>query len=603
MNNLITKETTEEEHKKVYESYPETFKGGLEANPFYMSRVAPIYYEIPDGCRVLDIGCNNGEFMNLLKTKKKCKVWGVDLSSVALEEARTRGLNVEQASAEKLPFKDRSFDVVVLMEVIAHVLNPDKALQEARRVLRKGGFLLGSTPHKNLEDYMWEDKRLHRRYYTQWELLADLRESFSKNYLKTLKGGQFSLGLSESFIAKEDAEILFKSGGDDTLDWEEALKDKSILRAWFGPTQGPGDVYYRMRGFIDKMRSDKVEIGYEPYSVDGDDEPGAWQQKVRQSKDFPGRPVSTISLHHLEQCLKAADLSIWQITPYKDVLAVLRCAKDILKKPMITELDDWLFDLPSYNIASNPYSPNSECEWVAYEQMKHSDAFIVSTEFIKKMCNEMFPHIPAYIVRNAIDFNVWDKLDPVPLPRLGKEDGKIRIGYTGCANHDEDIKIVKEPLLALLEEYPNLEFIYPSHGLDSWREITHPRVLKWNTWVNIEKYPHHIAGWKMDIGIAPLRDNTFNRAKSNLRWLEYSALKVPTIASPVEPFKRLTEGKTGFLADSKKDWYEKLKMLIENKDLRLTVGEKAYQEVKKNFNMDKVAREYISVLKEIKRVT
>src|SRR6266850_2977649 len=79
MGGLITKETTKEELLEEYRQYPQTIEGGLEQNPYNESRIKPIFYEIPMGSKVLDIGCNNGEFMKLLKEKRECKVFGVDI--------------------------------------------------------------------------------------------------------------------------------------------------------------------------------------------------------------------------------------------------------------------------------------------------------------------------------------------------------------------------------------------------------------------------------------------------------------------------------------------------------------------------------------------
>jgi glycosyltransferase involved in cell wall biosynthesis len=305
-------------------------------------------------------------------------------------------------------------------------------------------------------------------------------------------------------------------------------------------------------------------------------------------------------MEQLIKCLKASDLSVWQVTPTRDVLAFFHLVKEQIKKPFVVELDDWIFDLPGYNVASNPYKPNSECEWVSYEQMKLADAFIVSTEFIKGKLAEWFPETPCYVIKNSIDFGIWDKLDVAPFIFGPKKEGNIRIGYTGCGNHNEDIEIVKRPIMALIEEYPNLELILPN-SFQSWIDIVHPRVLFWNQWASIKEFPGAIKGWEMDIGIAPLRDNTFNCAKSNLRWLEYSALKIPTVASYVEPFKNIVDGHTGYIAKNKIEWYEKLKLLIENESLRKNIGRFAYDEVKKNFNMDKIANQYLSVLREVKR--
>lgn len=599
--NIITEKTTKEEHNLDYQTYPQTFVGGLKGHPEYSSRIEPLYYEIRDGAKVLDVGCNNGEFMALLRDKKKCKVWGVDLSEVALAEAKKKDLNVSLADCENLPFRDSSFDVVVLMEVLVHVYNPGKALQEIRRVLKPNGILLGSTPHENLERYAWDDKRMHHRYYNEETLTKALTDVFPVNYLQVLKGAQFAVSMANSFLADKPAEILFKCGGKDTKPWEEELLDRSKLRVWFGPTLPPGVAYYRMTGFAEKMRKMGAEIGFEEFNQADNDGPGEWQKKISRNPEFPTRPLSFIALDQLEKILRAADLSVWQVAQLRDVVAFLRCAKDVVKKPIITEVDDWIFDLPSYNVASGPYQPNSEVEWIAYQQMKLSDALIVSTNFLKEQLGLMFPGKPIYVVKNSIDFDVWDNLQPIE-PIFGKKkEGMIRIGYTGCGNHEGDMAIIKEPMCYILQEHDNVEFVLPV-PFRVFDDMHHPRVLRSDRWVTIDQFPHTIAGWGMDIGIAPLRENNFNCAKSNLRWLEYSALHLPTVASPVQPFKEsIKHGKDGFLCDSKQEWYETLKMLVKDEEKRRSVGEAAYNKVKKDYNMAKVAKTYKSILEVFKR--
>jgi glycosyltransferase involved in cell wall biosynthesis len=150
-----------------------------------------------------------------------------------------------------------------------------------------------------------------------------------------------------------------------------------------------------------------------------------------------------------------------------------------------------------------------------------------------------------------------------------------------------------------LDEFENVEFI-TSHIPPSWKDVKHPRVGNLNRWVNIDKYPMELAGWQLDIGVAPLRDNHFNRGKSNLRWLEYSALKVPTVMSPVRPFKEsVKDGVTGLFASSEQEWYEKLKLFVTDADLRRKIGGSAYTKVKVDFNMDEIAKEYKGKLEEV----
>lgn len=586
--NLITKETTKEQVTEEYKDYPITFKG-LEEQPFYYSRIAPIFYEIKYGSKVLDVGCNSGEFMKMLIDKRGCEVYGIDVSDIAVEECLKKNLNVLKADAEKIPYPDNTFDYVTLMEVLVHVFDPQKVLSEIKRVLKPGGVLLGSAPHKNLESFVWDDKRMHRRYYDKPEIYDELTKVFPKCHIRVLTGAQFAMSMAQSFIADQPAEILFKCGNK-ANEWDEALQDRSILRAWFGYTQTPGDVYYRMTGFCDKMQKMGGETFYDPYDHADLNSTMDWQRKIRWKH----------IQHEFDAILRSADMSVWQITNSWDVLAFLRCIKDLFKKPIITEIDDWLFDLPSYNIASNPYKPNSDMEKIAFKQIEVSDYLIVSTQFIKENLEILFPEKPIYIIKNSLDFNIWDNVKPYDV-FSPKKEGMIRIGYTGCGNHSGDMELVKDAIVKLIDEYENLEFIM-AIPFPSWDDVDHPRVLRGDRWVVLPDFPNYVSGWDLDIGIAPLRDTNFNRAKSNLRWLEYSALKIPTVASSVYPFKNsIKHMKDGMLVKNNSlQWYEALKSLIVDKGMRAEIGSKAYKRVKKEFDMEKTAKTYLSILKEIK---
>lgn len=101
--------------------------------------------------RFLDAGCGNGRFMGFVFSKFRelsIKVKGIDYSKSEVAQARKSGLDASQGNLEEgIKEKNESFDVVYAGEVIEHLYNPDKFLEEARRIVRKGGFLLLTTPN------------------------------------------------------------------------------------------------------------------------------------------------------------------------------------------------------------------------------------------------------------------------------------------------------------------------------------------------------------------------------------------------------------------------------------------------------------------------
>lgn len=103
--------------------------------------------------KVLDLGCGDGRLTNQL-TKIFLEGVALDFSENMLKVAKKRAedsgrakLGYICASAQKLPFKDNSFDVVVSSELIEHVPGPEKVILEINRVLDSKGHLYLTTPN------------------------------------------------------------------------------------------------------------------------------------------------------------------------------------------------------------------------------------------------------------------------------------------------------------------------------------------------------------------------------------------------------------------------------------------------------------------------
>lgn len=119
--------------------------------------------------RMLEVGSGSGG--NLPLISQYGPTVGVDSSALALQlTARPPQLGLVQASADALPFRDRSFDGVHLLSVIEHVENDDVALAEAARVCRSDGFI---TLHTSAMPILWshhDEANLHKRRYLRSQL-------------------------------------------------------------------------------------------------------------------------------------------------------------------------------------------------------------------------------------------------------------------------------------------------------------------------------------------------------------------------------------------------------------------------------------------------
>ena len=150
-----------------------------------------------DFCRnkvILDAGCGEGYGSNLL-AEVATKVIGVDISQEAIRHAREKysreNLHYYVMDAVNMDFADNTFDVIISFQVIEHLNNPLKFLKEIKRILKKGGWAIISTPNKSLHKGKSIGK-YHVKEYRYHEFMDLLNSYFDKveYYGLCLKGGR-----------------------------------------------------------------------------------------------------------------------------------------------------------------------------------------------------------------------------------------------------------------------------------------------------------------------------------------------------------------------------------------------------------------------------
>jgi len=103
-----------------------------------------------------------------------------------------------------------------------------------------------------------------------------------------------------------------------------------------------------------------------------------------------------------------------------------------------------------------------------------------------------------------------------------------------------------------------------------------------------------------DIGIMPLPDDEWANGKCGLKGLQYMALEIPTIMSPVGVNTEIIQdGKNGFLASSEEQWLERLSMLIESKELREQVGKAGRNTVVTKYSVEANKHKYLDLFNQL----
>ena len=339
----------------------------------------------------------------------------------------------------------------------------------------------------------------------------------------------------------------------------------------FLQTVNPGVCFWRMYQFAQEMsRLDLAHCRIFPdFDVNRIESPD-WERKLKDN------------IGELEAQCDWADVVVCQYINSPEGLSVVQAIKE--NRPILMEVDDYFKQVPYQSLAYDCNRPGDGQDLWATRQLIESSGVIVSTPWLEQQYKEYNDNVKC--MPNCIDFSLWDSYIPIP-------HDLIRVGWIGGATHEGDLKLAKDALFTLLEEQPGIEVHIVSAPPPSWEK--HDRLHMINKWVTIDKYAQHVKELSFDIGISPLRDNLFNRGKSNLRGLEYSACGIPTVASKVEPYRN---GLPLFHATNWTEWTETLGFLIDNEEQRKRKGQEAYDYARENFNLEKVAVQYADYLKE-----
>jgi glycosyltransferase involved in cell wall biosynthesis len=246
-------------------------------------------------------------------------------------------------------------------------------------------------------------------------------------------------------------------------------------------------------------------------------------------------------------------------------------------RPMVYELDDLLFELPDDHSHRQDYEGYLAGMLVAVSE---ADLVTVSSEVLKKYILAINPNVK--VLQNYLDDRIWC-IEPSDL--TGRNNGEVVIGYMGGETHRTDLEMVAPVLENILTRYRS-KVILRFWGIRPPQVLLENPSTEWIAFnlLDYQRFASFFIEQQCDIFIAPLRDNYFNRAKSGIKYLEYSALAVPGVYSQQPAYTRIvSHGQNGFLAANSEEWEKYISQLIEYPNLRLQMGRAAQDNLLKNW--------------------
>jgi processive 1,2-diacylglycerol beta-glucosyltransferase len=256
---------------------------------------------------------------------------------------------------------------------------------------------------------------------------------------------------------------------------------------------------------------------------------------------------------------------------------------------LIYEIDDNLLDLNELRTGTGAPPLPSEALMTVRYFAREAHGITVSTEPLKQRLLNLNTNIA--VINNALDERLFGERSAggraCVRRRIPARSKRVVIGYMGTLTHDADVMMVLKPLREVLRaHWRRLEFqvvgavadpaMYrlfddlPVSFLNVGRNDDYPDFVRWML--------EH-ARW--DLAIAPLEDSAFARCKSDIKFLDYSALGIPAVYSSVPSYQASVQnGETGVLVNNNADeWTDALETLIADDALRRHLAQRSQQYV------------------------
>ena len=260
---------------------------------------------------------------------------------------------------------------------------------------------------------------------------------------------------------------------------------------------------------------------------------------------------------------------------------------------------------PFWNLDEKGFEENKDkVNNVINNFVLNADLVTCSTEYLAKEYREINKN--TFVLPNCVDSDDWD----TPLRNKGD---KVRIGLVGSVayHHDFDriqdvlrkldaddrIQLVVLGLVKKTSNNPKIAKVYKKE-FAFWETL---KNLEWTPWVKTVDYFDTLNELRLDIMLIPRRENHFNKAKSNVKFLEAGMLEIPVIAQSFKnaPYEDDIDGFNGLLVKDDKDWLTAIYSLVNNKEKRRNMGRLAREYTLKNYDINNHYKEWGEVYKTL----
>ena len=254
-----------------------------------------------------------------------------------------------------------------------------------------------------------------------------------------------------------------------------------------------------------------------------------------------------------------------------------------LKKKIIFDFDDaiWLSPVSHYN------QKFSWAKWPTKTDslLRLSHLVVAGNDYLADYAKAFSENVE--IIPTTINVDRY-------VPNSLRRSGPVRIGWSGSFSTISHFESILPALLHIKREFgEQVEFILIGDQYYSNIKLN-ITALPWNLMSEISDLH------KFDIGLMPLPDDDWAKGKCGLKGLQYMALGIPTIMSPVGVNRGIIrDGVNGFLATTQDEWIAKLRLLVSNGDMRDKLGAAGRLTVLSDYSVHRWKDQFLNLIHSV----
>lgn len=594
----------------------------------------------------MDIGCGSGRWTRFLSDKVKF-IEAIDPSdsvySAAELNADKKNVRVTKASIDNIPFVEESFDFIFCLGVIHHVPETEKALRAILKKLKKDGhfllYIYYNLDNRNilykllyaLSDvlrlivshlpsffklfvcdiisvliylpFIFIARAVKKIFRNNWYKRIPLSYYIGKSFriIRNDTLDRFGTPLEKRFSKKEITEMLQNAGMTDIVFsnqepyWhcvakksvdsdiikEKNRRKKVLFIAKHRLGRAPGQ-RFRFEQYINYLNNNGFACRLSYLLNDYDD------------FIFYSKGKYLIKIWITLKTFYSRWRDIFKLNNY-DIIFIFREAYFLgpiffeyfyknSKARIIFDYDDaiWLQDVSD---------ANKKFSWLKMPEktssvIRISDMIFAGNKYLAdyaSMYNKNVKLIPT-----TIDTDYHKRKNDF------RNNSRICIGWTGSITTIKHFEFGIPFLKKIKEKYGDKIYFKVIGDADYSNKELEIKGIGWN----IENEIQELS--EIDIGIMPLPDDNWSKGKCGFKALQYMALEIPCLVSPVGVNMEIVkDGVNGFLANSMEEWVEKFSLLIESKEIREKIGKAGRQTVMDRYSVESQKQNYVKYFNEV----